>query len=281
MEKADSHWHGRALQVAAYVAAVIPVVGIGASWLLERKKNSVVSEKKKTVLADYYRDQVAAQLGMDPSKVKADDLQRAAEVNPIFAKAIDKVEAEKNDANRATNFMAVGAKAASTLVGGDLIPGTGVVALAAAHIAGTAAGVVASSMFDKDVLHTQDVMEHINTKRTSGQRVTAADIMMLRISADENLQAQMKKQNGTAFHKMTEAQQQAVAISMPALGDAAVLAERINTGLMSEQDVLMVNAASGKWATRVGGQRAPRGTFVNHVETQRAAAAQGIAAPAF
>lgn len=268
MEKARSTWGVRALQVAALASAFFGGLGLAASFAIDRHKNSVIAHNSKQVLADYFRHQVAAQLGMDPSKVSVNDLELAAKVNPMFAQAIAKVEHERKNDNRAATFATGGALAA-----GGLLPGLSGINYAVAHGAGAIIGGMTSSLFNKDSLQPLDVLTYINEKRVQGQRVTASDIVMLRISQNESVQAEIKKaNNGTAFHKMNEAQQLAVIKTMPGMADAAEFADKINNGFITEQDVLVAEKPKPTWTSRVGGQRAPRESFVSSLNAERAAA---------
>ena len=192
----------------------------------------------------------------------------------MFAKAIEKVDNEKSDNNRASTMIAGGGLAL-----GGMVPGLSGVSHLAAHGAVAVASGMAASLMNKDVLNTHDVMEHINGKRVAGETITAADIVTLRISQNEDLQREIKKVNGTAFHKMNEAQQKAVIVGMPAMEDAQAFADRINGGLITEQDVLMAGQAKPNWAAKVGGPRAAQGSFVEQQRARAAAsAAQGFAA---
>lgn len=281
LEKAERTWGIRALQVSAFAVTLIPIIGLGVSYFIDRQKNSTVADNKQEVLAKYFRKQVAAQLSMKPEDVRGKDLTLAAKVNPkAFGPAIAKVQAELDNANRSATFATGGAMALSSLVP---LPGVGTIAHTASKVAvdvtGAIAGSAVASVFEKDLLHTQEMLEHLNEKRSKGEQITAADIVMLRISQNEKLQEELKKKNGVAFHKMDEAGQQTVIASMADMGDAQVMADKINTGQISEQDVLMVEQpAPGRWASRVGGPRGgQRTSFVSQVNAQRAATAQGVA----
>ncbi len=284
LEKAETTWGVRAWQVAAFAATLIPVIGLGATYMIDRHKNTVVADNKKEVLAKHYRHQVAAVVGVPSGKVTAKDLQLAAG-NPAIAQAVKAVDEEKNNANRSAAFALGGAAALSSFVP---LPGAGTVAHTVSKLAVDATGAIAggavSSMFDKDILHAHDMVVHLNDKQAAGQAISAEDIVMLRIAKNERLQAELKKQNGKAFHKMTPEQQRAVMVSMsdqpglPSLGEASGLADKINAGHMTIEDAMMIEApAAGSWAARVGGSRAPRGSFVSQVNASRAGAAQGFA----
>ncbi len=255
--------------IAAFGIALVPFAGLGIAHLLERKKNSVVEKKKLDVLADYYRNQVAAQLGISPDSVTASDLKLAAQVNPALDQAIKKVTAEKSNANR-NSAMANGAAyvAGVGMAGGVAKIG---VELGAAVVGGSV-----SSMFDKNVLRVQDVIEHIDAKVAAGQVVTATDIVLLRISQDEQWQEAFKKQHGKPFHQLDEAAQQQVLSTMPdMLLNADKEAVALTRGLISPQSLVMSGpATSSNFAASVGGSRAAQGSYAANVEAQRALASQ-------
>lgn len=274
LQKAQTTWGVRALQVAAFAATLIPVIGLGVTYLVDRQKNSVVADNQKEVLAKYYRKQVAAQLGIDPGKVTKKDLE-LAKGNHLIKQAVAKVEDERSSANRAAAFSLAGAATLSSFVP---LPGAGTVAHTASKLAVDGAGAIAggmvSSLFDKDILPTHDVMMYLDEKRASGQRITARDIAILRISQSPKQQEELKKANGIAFHKMNEGQQDIVLVNMPGMEDAAAVAERINNGIITDLGDVLMAAPKQTWAKKVGGPRGARGSFVNQVNERRAAAAQ-------
>jgi hypothetical protein len=263
-----------ALGVASFAVAFLPF-GILASFGLDGIKNSNAAQRQKQVLADYYRVPVARQLGIDPNSVNVRDLELAAQVNPMIANAIAKVDRDKNSANRGNLMASAAAGAVSWIPGvGGIANG---VAKGAVHMAGGLAGGMASSLMDKKVLHTQDVMEHINAKRAEGQAVEATDVVMLRLSQDERLQDDIKKRTGKAFHTMDDAQKFVVMQSMPQLMQTAASdADALNRGTIDEASLIVASpgmqaqAPKASWASRVGGPRATQGSFAASVQADRA-----------
>jgi len=276
LEKAETTWGVRAWQVAAFAATLIPVIGLGITYAIDRHKNAVVADNQKDVLAQHYRTQIAAVVGVPSGKVTKKDLQLAAG-NPAIAQAVKKIDDEKKSADRSAAFALGGAAALSSFVP---LPGAGTVAHTVSKLAVDGAGAIAggavSSMFDKDILHVHDMVVHLNDKQAAGQQITAEDIVMLRIAQDEKMQAELKTQNGKAFHKMTPEQQRAVMISMPGMENASNVAQRINARFMTVEDAMMAKPAQSSWAVRVGGSRGPRGSFTSQVTASRAAATPGI-----
>lgn len=257
LEKAEKTWGVRALQVAAFAATLIPIIGLGVTYMLDRQKNSAVADNKKEVLAKHYRSQIAAVTGVRADKVKAKDLN-LAKGNAAIAQAVSKVDEEKDNANRGALFALGGAAALSSFVP---LPGVGTIAHTASKLAvdatGAIAGGVVSSFFDKDILSTHDVVVHLNDKQAAGEEITAEDIVMLRIAQNEALQQELKKANGKAFHKMTPEQQRAVVVTMPGMEDAQAIATRINTGPLTIEDALMAKPIKQQsWVEKVGAGRA-------------------------
>lgn len=272
MERARSSWVTKALFVATLAVGFIPVVGAGISYVVDRRRNRIVEKKQKEVLADYYRPQIAAQLGISPESVNVRDLELAAQVNPMIKGAIDKVVKEKKSSNRAASFSSIGATAVGWLpFAGGITNG---LAKGALHLGGAAAGGMASSMFDKDVLHVHDMVEHIDAKLAAGEAVTAYDIVLLRAAQDEKWQADFKKQNKQPFHKLPEEQQRQVIAGMPdMLMGADKQAEALNRGLISPQSLVMAGPEStSNFAANVASRS--QGSFVSNEVSRRAAAAQ-------
>lgn len=275
-------WKATMLMVGVFGAGLLGLVGMGplgagVAFGLDRMRNSHIATKKKEILTDAMRVPIAAQLGIDPNTVSIHDLEKAAQVNPMIANVINKVDREKKSADRAS--VVVGAVGATV----GLIPGVQSVTNTAGHLlihggSAVAADMGTHALFDKKVLHTQDVMEHIDAKRAQGQPVTGQDVFMLRLAQNEAFQDQIKKQSGgKMFHKMNEAEQMVVMQALPddlaaAQGDA----ELLNNG--SDLASMIVHSPSraaqmaqqSSWASRVGGPR-QQGSFADKVRAERAA----------
>jgi len=284
----EGFWKGMAVTAAI---GMIPLVGVGLATIFDFFKNGAIANKQKTVLADYYKNQVAATLGIDPRKVTARELDAAARINPMIASAIAKVKHDKDNSNRAAVLGAAGAYA----TGAALAPVLGGVVSATAqpiihmatHVAVDGAGQMAgggvSSLFDKQVLHVHDVMEHLDEMHKAGTPITAKDVMMLRIAQSEPLQKEIRKHSEMAFHKMNEAQQQAVISSLPSQywTEAQESAAKINSGQMDVPHLLNVPANDNmsaandnptSWTDRVGGARGNTGSWMAAEDQRRAAA---------
>ena len=257
MAEARGNWKTLALMAGGMALSFFGGLGIGGSWTIERYKNRMVAADSKEVLAEYYRTQIATQLGINPKRVGVNELEMAAHSNKTIAQAIAKVSVDQNNANRANNFISGGAMAL-----GGWMPGLSGISHIVAHGATAVTGIAVASAFNKDVLHTQDVMEHLDAKKTSGAPITAGDIVTLRISQDEQMQTALKKQNGVAFHKMSPEQQRAVLIGMPDMRDAEQIAANVNEGRIDVQDVLMMKQQKPNWMQKVGGSRAGSQSFV-------------------
>lgn len=272
-----------ALGTAALAATFLGGLGLGASMMIDRAKNSEVAKDQKKTLAKHYREQIAAQLGMSPDQVNYSDLEKAAQVNPQFAQLVNKINVEQGRADRS-------ALAATTvgLAAGGWMPGisaaSNIVGKAAApvvmHVGGALTGGLAAGLAQKDTLYTQDIVEHINAKQAQGMPVDGYDIVLLRISQDPSLQQAIHKQSGKAFHKMNEAEQRTVTASLPQLYETADAdAAALNSGRITEQDLLVSSpganqftppAPASSWSQRVGGKRAAQGSFVQSYQAEQA-----------
>lgn len=296
LEHAKGGFVSTALFIGVFAAGFLGAGGMIGSYFIDRQRNAHIASRQKQVLADYYRVPVAATLGIDPNKITARDLQMAAQVNPQIANAIARVDREKDSQNR-LSLMATGGGLAggAMLAGAGWLPGISGINNTLAHgvahtvgsVGGSVAGMAANPLFDKPVLNTDDVMQHINEKRQKGEAVTSKDIFLLRIAQDEDLQMRIKKQTGGhAFHKMNEAQQQVVIQSMPELLAAAENdAQLLNSGRMDEAMLVMHSPGMQKqveqqgWANRVGGSRMRAGSFVSRVNADREQQRNGIMVP--
>jgi hypothetical protein len=272
----------KVLGIAAIGVAFLGGLGIAASMAIDRYKNSKIADQQTQVLTDYFREQIATQLGKSPDSVTSKDLELASRINPAFRQALEKVKQEKASANRTALFTGGGAFVAGTAAAGlGWLPGgSGIAYMAskfAADTVGAIVGGTASQMMNKEVLFAQDVIEHIDAKIKQGAPIAVFDIMLLRIAQDEKFQAAIKKQSSKPFHKMNEAEQRVITASMPELYDAAERdAEAVNKGRMTPQDLLVISPGAvqqqGVWASKIGGSRTPRGSFVQAVEASRGAA---------
>ena len=267
---------GRVWQFLAIGIGFLGAVGIGGSYFIERHRNTKIRDKKMDVLAEYYRFQVAATLGMSPEKISASDLKLAAQINPALAQAIDKVNVEKQDSDRANGMTSGGMLA----VGAGFIPGLsglGGIARVGAEIGGAVVGGAAAGLFTKDILHVNDMVEHIDDKLKSGKPIDTLDIAMLRAAQDEQWQKSFKEQYKTPFHKMDPKMQQQILAGMPQLvAGAEKQAYALNSGLISPQSLVMEGAATTttNHADKMQRRAAVGGSHVQSETTRRLAAAQ-------
>ena len=274
MEHAKSNWKTKALMACSLVVGLIPFVGVATSYAIDMRSNRIQERDQKAVLADYYRDQIAAQLGVDPKHVNIRDLELAARVNPAIAQAIQKVNDEKKSANRGAAMATAGAAAVTWIPGVNGIANG--LAKGAVHMGGAITGGMASSLFDKDVLHVHDMVEYLDEKHAQGQAIMAKDLVMLRIAQNEQWQKAFKKQYKKPFHKMSDVEQEQVVSSMPdMLLGAEKQAEALNRGLISPQSLVMAGAEStSSFADNV--QRSQGGSYVANLNAQRELAAQAL-----
>jgi hypothetical protein len=279
------NWKTMAFMAAGFVASFAGGFGLAASLGVDRIRSSEVAKDQKKILADHYRDQIAVQLGMRPQDVTYRDLDRAAQVNPAFAQLTSKVNLEKERSERAAIVGTAGGFAL-----GGMLPGWSAVANVmsqgaahtAGHVVGNIGGAIASGVFNKDKLETEDIVAHIDAKVQQSQPIEAMEVMLLRISQDEALQEQISKMpGGKPLHKMNETEQRGVLAAMPELYATAERdAQAVNSGRITQQDLLVTSPgqtqqAFGQFTARHQSRAAQGGDFRSRLAAQRAAAPAG------
>lgn len=275
MEDARGHWKHKALFAASMVTGLIPVVGSAAAGAVDQVRTNSVEEKQLEVLADTYRNQIAARLGIKPESVTVSDLRLAAKVEPKIAQAIKKITDEQRNSTRANVMGTAGMTAVGWIPGVNMV--TSSIGRAAIHMGGAMGGQALSSVFNKDILQVQDMMEVIDEKKAQGQPVTASDIVLLRISQDEKWQAEFKKQHSKPFHKLSDEEKAAVAQSMPQmLMGAEKQADAVNRNLVSIQNLVMDGPESTSSFADNARPKA-QGSFRDSVNQSRELALQGAA----
>lgn len=257
-----------ALTVGAMVLASTGI-GLAGSYVMDRWRNSHQANVKKDVLAKEFRNHVGATLGIDPNKVTAHHLEEAAKRDGVLRQVVKKIDDETNSANRAAALS----NGAAFAVGG-FIPGVGGISKLAMDGAAMVGGGMVSSLFDKDELQLTDVVSHLDGKKRAGQPITEHDLLLLKISQNQQWQKAFKKMHGYAFHKGTPEQQRVVMNSMPGLGNLSELAARVNMPNTQVADIPAMLAANdngqGFAAQHARGGRG--GSFVQSLNAERAAA---------
>lgn len=245
--------------MVAGFASIIPVVGmvgVAAGFALSAIANHVKAHNDKAALADWYKDQVGMQLGMDPAKVNLSDLKLAATVNPSLSRALEHIDNVKTNANTVGALGAAAGTAASFVP----IPGMGllgtkvgsaVAGLAVAGAGSKAGEVVGDWLTSSEALKDpQTIVEKIVEARNAGEVVTPIQTMMLRVAQKPELQAAIKEKMGTDYHRLAPEQQ---AMLMSAFPRIAAFAEKDARFIMNGGDAreLMFIQPEGKWASRV------------------------------
>lgn len=236
-----------ALQVGAFVAAFIPVVGFGISHIMDRTGNRIKANQEKEALAKWYAPEVAKQLGIDPAKVKASDLELAASVNPAIERVVENVHKERDSANATSMMTAVGGTAASAIV-----PGVGgaMVKIGASMLGSTVAGGVTSWLTAPDVMkNPQRIIEKIVEERAAGNQITPIETFMLRVAQKSDLQKAVKDATGKEYYELSDGQHIALMHKFPRI---AAFAEKdavhLNRGGKAQE--LMFVLPEAHWQTR-------------------------------
>lgn len=295
-------WIG--LTVVTGAICLIPVAGqawmwatSGISHIGDRVANGGKANDEIKLRANYYRNIVAAKLGMDPAKVGVNEFLMVSRSDPTFNKIVQDVYATRDRANRESLLTNGGIAAVSTFVpalGAAAKIGSDVtkVAKVAAHAkdiafdvakigSGLLAGTAASSIFNKDKISAQEVVERIDQCLLDAQQsgkpskgaVTPQLVFLLRVAQDEKFADEIKTRFGKPYQKLEPEQQLLVMQSYPQLANAVTSeAYAVSNGMMTPQDLAAkapnLNATANQYA--VGAQNS---SFVDALRAQRTQAA--------
>ena len=272
-------WFGGALAVGAIGLALIPGVGPMFSHLVDRFRFRLNRNQELQARAEWMRNQVGAQLGMNPENVSKNDLLLAAQMNPQLKQVVKEVDTKEADDNRSSLFTTAGAAAAS------FIPGGGAVVKTAATLGGAVGGTALAAMMAKDKPQAQDVAEALSEHVAQAQQ-TGADarstanpqlVFALRVAQSDALADAIQSNYGKAFHKMEAAEQQVVMQAYPELAQSAEAeAHAVATGVMPVQELLAAPPSGTAFSSRVA-RRSLDTSFVAQIEADRAAKARSVA----
>ena len=292
-------WVGVSVVTAAI--CFIPVIGnlgmIAASVIShvgDRIANGCKANDEIKLRANYYRNIVAAKLGMDPAKVGVNEFLLVSRSDPTFNKIVQDVYATRDRANRESMLTNGAIAAVSTVaapageaikLGAEASKITTAVAHGAYDIAkigsGMLAGSAASSLFNKDKISAQEVVERIDQCLLDAQQsgkpmkgaITPQLVFLLRVAQDEAFADEIKQRFGKPYQKLEPEQQLLVMQSYPTLANAVTSeAYAVSNGMMTPQDLAAkapnLNGTANQYA--VGTQNS---SFVDALRAQRAQAA--------
>ena len=268
--------------IAGAVTMALPPVSSAISHLFDRVRYGADKSYELKVRTDFYRQQIAKQLGISPDQVGVKEFEAAAQINPLLNSAYNEVIRKESRENResllingATAFVPGGAAVKDMMSGVRL-----------AQQAGHAiAGMGVSALFNREIVSSHDVLEALSNDMLKAQSegkdlravVTPRSIFMLRVAQDDVLNAEIKKRFGKSFHKLSETEQQGVMAQYPALSNAAASeAYAVATGILPLQELMAsapnLQASASRYAA------APAGGFAARVQAEREAAAVQAAA---
>lgn len=235
--------------IVASLLTLVPIVGavgMGISYAMDYAANGVKASNEKSAIAEWYRPQIARQLGIDPSRVTTRDLELAASVNPAIHRAVEKINETRNSANATTAMSAAAGGIASTV-----IPGAGLMASVGKMAVGMGGGVVGSWLTSPDVLkNPQVILEHVIEQRAAGREITPVETFMLRVSQRGELQKAIKEKTGREYYELSPQQHGILMQQFPRIaGFAEKDAAYLNRG--GDARELMFVLPERHWETRV------------------------------
>ena len=278
---------------------LIPVIGpaiSGAiSHVVERFSNHIKAKRELDARADWYRNQIAATLGIPPHKVKGKHLEQAAAMNPELAAAVRDVRREESKDNK---LSAVANTAVAVIPGGTVakeVVGAAKLLAGATHTAkilgATVAGGFLVDWTTKSHLSAQEVIEGISGQleaaRAQGMDprgltkvVTPQMVFLLRAAQDEALGKEITETFKKPFNKMNEAEQtQVMQVYAPLANAATSEAYAIVNKMMPVQDLMATKPnLNGTAQYKIGVQAATfAGREANRNLARGAAANDGFA----
>ena len=294
--KGNPLWVG--VSVVAGALCFLPIFGGAVGGIIshmgDRVANSGRAHDEIKLRADYYRNVVAQKLGMDPAKVGVKEFLTVARGDPTFGKVVKDIYDKRDNENRESALINTGVAVAGAVP----IPGLGGVAHLAAEASkvakvgahavdllkpglGMLAGSKAASLFNKEKLVAQDVVERIDQCLLDAQQtgqpmkgaVTPQLVFLLRVAQDEAFAEEIKNQCGKPYQKLSPEQQVQVMQAYPALANAATSeAYAVSNAMLTPQDLAAktpnLNSNANRYA--VGAQNS---SFVDTLRMQRAQSA--------
>lgn len=282
--------------VVGFALAWIPPVASGITHVIERISNHFKAKKELDARADWYRNQVATTLGIDPAKVKGKHLVEAANYNPVLAAAVKDVrreEAKENKTsaaiNTATAFIPAAVLAKEAVGAAAVVTRGAAIANNLKHMGKVMAATTASGMLvswtSKDHLSAQEVIEGIGSQLEAAKEqgvnprkaVTPQMVFLLRVAQDEALGKEIETHYKKPFHKMElEEQSRVMQAYMPLANAVTSEAYAVANDMLPVQE-LMARAPNLNSTARysVGAQAS---SFAQSELNRRAAA--GTARPA-
>ncbi len=224
-----------------FTLGALPIIGGTVTHFVERFSTHIKSKRELDARAVWYKDQIAATLGINPDKVRGRHLVQAAALNPQLAAAVKDVTAEQAKENKssmlvngAVALIPMGttarntADAVVTAVKGTKAAATGLKHMGKVLAASTAGGLLAS-WTSKDILNAQEVLEGIAGQLAAAREggtdprtaVTPQMLFLFRVVQDEALSKQIAEQFKKPFHQMKKDEQLQVMEAYPALARAA------------------------------------------------------------
>ncbi len=290
---------------------LIPVIGpaiSGAvSHVVDRFSNHVKARRELDARADWYRNQIAATLGIDPRKVKGKHLEQAAAMNPELAAAVRDVRREESKDNK---LSVVANTAVAVIPGGTVakeVVGAAKLLAGATHTAkilgATVAGGFLVDWTTKSHLSAQEVIEGISGQleaaraqgmdpRSLTQVVTPQMVFLLRVAQDEALGKEISENFFKKPFNQLNAQEQATVMQAyaPLANAATSEAYAVINNMMPVQELMAtkpnlngtaqykIGAQAVTFAGREVSQNLARGAaandggFTGRITNERAAA---------
>lgn len=241
---------------------IFSIVGIGLASAASVMINQATYQSKRTSLREMYKDEVAAQLGKSPKKIKDKDIDLVAKGDPkngiagnkTIADELHKLTKRRNIGMLVTVVSLLGTLAImSALVTTGGIPVVaGLGAMVAKAFAGFAIHKVLESPIkwvSKKLFHLNDVTTHdriaeISKEHRNGKVVPRAQVLGVFISANDELSKFVTSQYGKPYDQLSVQEKQAVVEALEQHIPIVKIAENLNAGRVKVSELAF--AVEGK-----------------------------------
>ncbi len=238
---------------AVGIGGIFSAVGISLASAASVMINQASYQSKRSSLREMYKDEVAAQLGKSPKKIKDKDIDLVAKGDPkngiagnkTIADELHKLVKRRNIGMLVTIVSLLGTLAimsallSSTLLSAGGVPvAIGLDAMAAKAFAGFAIHKVLESPIkwvSKKLFHLNDVTTHeriaeINKEHRNGKVIPRAQVLGVFISANDELGKFVTSQYGKPYDQLSVQEKQAVVEALEQHIPIAKIAENLNSG---------------------------------------------------
>jgi hypothetical protein len=241
------------------------VIGVGVAAAASVMINQASYQSRRTFLREMYKDEVAAQLGKSPKKIKDRDIDLVAKGDPargisgnkVIEDELSKLKKLRNVGMLVTVASLLGTVAVMmTITAGFSTAGLAPLAMTGAYVAKGFAGFAihkvlesplkwaSKKLFNLNELTTHERIEELRKEHRKGKVIARAQVLDVFISANDDLGQFVKSQYGKSFDKLSSQEKQSVVEAVDQHIPITKIAENLNAGRVKVSELAF--AVEGK-----------------------------------